>query len=204
MDGLSGLTSLEELYISHNALTKISGLENNTKLRVLDVSKNQISKLENISHLKNLEEFWASDNQLSSFEEVEHELRDKENLETVYFEGNPLQTKGPAVYRNKVRLALPQVKQIDASKFKSSESLFRQHANPRSKRMCDSVEHRHNHEQRFTIAKYHAFYYAILCADLLIDNDNLPHGFSLLVPCSSSREDHKPIKDAAPIRSLHF
>jgi len=47
---------------------------------------------------------------------VEQELRDKENLKTVYFEGNPLQTKGPAVYRNKVRLALPQVIQIDASK----------------------------------------------------------------------------------------
>lgn len=75
-----------------------------------------MSKLENISHLKNLEELWASNNELSSFEEVERELRDKENLQTVYFEGNPLQTKGPAVYRNKVRLALPQVKQIDASK----------------------------------------------------------------------------------------
>lgn len=75
-----------------------------------------MSKLENISHLKNLEELWASSNELSSFEEVERELRDKEQLQTVYFEGNPLQTRGPAVYRNKVRLALPQVKQIDASK----------------------------------------------------------------------------------------
>jgi hypothetical protein len=35
----------------------------------------------------------------------------------VYFEGNPLQTNGPAVYRNKVRLALPNIKQIDASMF---------------------------------------------------------------------------------------
>lgn len=74
-----------------------------------------MSKLENISHLTNLEELWASSNELSSFAEVERELKDKENLETVYFEGNPLQTRGPAVYRNKVRLALPQVKQIDAS-----------------------------------------------------------------------------------------
>lgn len=96
----------------------MSGLESNTALRVLDFSNNQVTKLENISHLKQLEELWGSNNGLSSFEEVERELKDKENLETVYFEGNPLQTKGPALYRNKVRLALPQVKQIDASKFR--------------------------------------------------------------------------------------
>jgi Leucine-rich repeat (LRR) protein len=84
---------------------------------VLDISNNQISKLENLSHLKNLEELWASNNQLSSFEEVERELRDKEDLSTVYFEGNPLQTRAPVLYRNKVRLALPQIQQIDASKW---------------------------------------------------------------------------------------
>lgn len=44
-------------------------------------------------------------------------LKDKADLETVYFEANPLQTAGRATYRNKVRLALPQIKQIDASKF---------------------------------------------------------------------------------------
>ncbi len=48
---------------------------------------------------------------------MERELAGIEGLETVYFEANPLQLRGPAVYRNKVRLALPQIKQIDASKF---------------------------------------------------------------------------------------
>jgi protein phosphatase 1 regulatory subunit 7 len=118
--GLTSLSNLEELYVSHNAITSISGLESNPKLRVLDISNNQISKLENLSHLTHLEEFWASSNQLSSFQEVEKELADKAELETVYFEGNPLQNRGPAVYRNKVRLALPQVQQIDASKSCSS------------------------------------------------------------------------------------
>ncbi|OQU98824.1 Leucine Rich repeat-containing protein [Cladophialophora immunda] len=115
--GLSDLTNLEELYVSHNAISSIpaDALSNNKKLRVLDISNNQISHLENISHLTELEELWASSNQLSDFREVENELRDKENLETVYFEMNPLQLQGPAVYRNKVRLALPQVKQIDAT-----------------------------------------------------------------------------------------
>ncbi|KAL3496614.1 NIF-domain-containing protein [Aspergillus germanicus] len=117
LNGLSSLKNLEELYVAHNAITDLSGLESNTNLRVLEFSNNQVSKLEHLSHLKNLEELWASNNQLSNFDEVERELKDKENLKTVYFEGNPLQTKGPVVYRNKVRLAIPHIMQIDASKF---------------------------------------------------------------------------------------
>lgn len=113
--GLDSLPNLEELYISHNALTQISGLDSNKNLRVFDISSNQISQLTNLKHLEHLEELWASSNLLSSFDEVEKELADKKELNTVYFEGNPLQTKSPALYRNKVRLALPQIKQIDAS-----------------------------------------------------------------------------------------
>lgn len=117
ISGLEALTELEDLYVSHNAITEIGpdSLKNNTKLRVLDISNNRITKLQNISHLKALEEFWASANGISDFREVEKELADKEKLETVYFEANPLQLNGPAVYRNKVRLALPQIKQIDAT-----------------------------------------------------------------------------------------
>ncbi|PYH44819.1 NIF-domain-containing protein [Aspergillus saccharolyticus JOP 1030-1] len=115
ISGLSALPNLEELYLSHNAITELGGLENNVNLRVLDFSNNQVSKLENLSHLKNLEELWASNNQLASFEEVERELRDKENLKTVYFEGNPLQMRAPALYRNKVRLAIPHIMQVDAT-----------------------------------------------------------------------------------------
>lgn len=118
LNGLSNISNLEELYLSHNAVTDLSGLEKNTTLRVLDFSNNQVTHLEHLSTLKNLEELWASNNQLASFEEVERELKDKEKLQTVYFEGNPLQTNGPAVYRNKVRLALPQIVQIDASMFR--------------------------------------------------------------------------------------
>lgn len=47
---------------------------------------------------------------------MEQELADKKNLQTVYFEGNPLQRLNAITYRNKVRLALPQIVQIDASK----------------------------------------------------------------------------------------
>lgn len=54
---------------------------------------------------------------MESFEEIDRELGKKEKLETVYFEGNPLQKAAGATYRNKIRLALKDIKQIDASKF---------------------------------------------------------------------------------------
>jgi protein phosphatase 1 regulatory subunit 7 len=120
IENLETLTALEELWLGKNKITEIKNLYSLTNIRVLDISNNQISKLENLSHLTHLQEFWASSNRLSSFQEVEQELRDKAELETVYFEGNPLQTQGPAVYRNKVRLALPQVQQIDASELSFS------------------------------------------------------------------------------------
>ena len=79
------------------------------------MSNNRISHLARLEHLAHLEELWASSNQLESVEEIERQLADKAELKTVYFEGNPLQTRTPVLYRNKIRLALPQVQQIDAS-----------------------------------------------------------------------------------------
>ncbi|KAH8596739.1 protein phosphatase-like protein PP1 regulatory subunit sds22 [Bisporella sp. PMI_857] len=117
---LSTLPQLEELYISHNALTSLSGIESLTQLRVLDVSNNQISSVRGLKDLVDLEEFWASYNQIGDFGETEAELKGLTKLTTVYFEGNPLQLKGPAVYRNKVRLMLPQVTQIDATILRAS------------------------------------------------------------------------------------
>ncbi|TQN70292.1 Protein phosphatase 1 regulatory subunit SDS22 [Colletotrichum shisoi] len=116
---LADVPSLEELYISHNALTSLAGIERNEKLRVVDISNNAVASINGLGPLKNLEELWASYNQIADFNEVEKELRDKEHLTTVYFEGNPLQLRGPAVYRNKVRLALPQLSQIDATYVKT-------------------------------------------------------------------------------------
>ncbi|KAL5119276.1 protein phosphatase regulatory subunit Sds22 [Pleosporales sp. CAS-2024a] len=115
ISGLDKLCSLEELHISHNLLTSISGLEHNTNLRVIDISANPIEHLSGLDGLPHLTEFWASNCKLSNFAEIEKELGNKEELETVYFEGNPLQRQQPALYRNKVRLALPRVVQIDAT-----------------------------------------------------------------------------------------
>lgn len=82
---------------------------------MLDLSNNRISRLEGLAHLEELEEVWANNNALASFDEIEAQLADKDRLQTVYFEGNPLQKNNPVLYRNKVRLALPRIKQIDAS-----------------------------------------------------------------------------------------
>ncbi|KAJ2893655.1 hypothetical protein MKZ38_008381 [Zalerion maritima] len=114
---LSVVPTLEELYISHNALESLEGLEGNKKLKILDISNNQVTSLKGLGGLEELEEVWASYNQLADFNDIETHLADKKELNTVYFEGNPLQLRGPTLYRNKVRLALPQVRQIDASMF---------------------------------------------------------------------------------------
>lgn len=112
---LSSLPALEELYLSHNDLTSLSGLESVSHLRTLDVSNNRIAHLTHVNHLEQLEEFWASSNLLESFQEIELQLGKLEGLHTVYFEHNPLQKKAGATYRNKVRLCLRAIKQIDAT-----------------------------------------------------------------------------------------
>lgn len=118
ISGLEKLVNLEELHISHNLLTSLDGLEHNVNLQVIDISWNPIEHLTGLENLAHLTELWASYCRISSFAEVEKQLKDKEELETVYFEGNPLQLAQPALYRNKVRLALPNIKKIDASKFR--------------------------------------------------------------------------------------
>ncbi|PWZ00805.1 WD40 repeat-like protein [Testicularia cyperi] len=118
LEGLETLVNLEELYISHNGLTKLEGLEKNVKLTTLDVGANMIEKIENIEHLSQLEEFWANDNKIANLNDLDRQLGPNKmpNLETVYLEGNPAQrTEGPA-YRRKVKLLLPQLKQIDATR----------------------------------------------------------------------------------------
>ncbi|PKY17763.1 L domain-like protein [Rhizophagus irregularis] len=121
--GLEGLVNLEEIYMSHNGIQKIEGFENNLtlfwifyiKLRVIDVSNNLLTKIENISHLTELEEFWANNNQFSDFEELPVQMGHLKKLNTIYLEGNPMQTENQAIYRLKVKTLLPQISQLDAT-----------------------------------------------------------------------------------------
>ena len=117
------LPSLQELYVSHNAIRSLPSFASTPHLRILDISSNQIAHLENLAPLKELEELWASDNLLDSFEELELELANKDGMQTVYLERNPLQRKAGVNYRNKVRLAIPRIKQIDASEYSLSPTM---------------------------------------------------------------------------------
>lgn len=117
IEGLEELHNLEEIYMSHNAIAKIEGFEHNLKLNTIDIANNLISRIENLSHLPNLEEFWANNNQFDNdcYDQIEKELGTIKTLETVYLEGNPMQLKNRATYRNKIKLSLPNIKQIDAT-----------------------------------------------------------------------------------------
>lgn len=55
-----------------------------------------------------------SDNKIPTLQALEPQLRSISTLETVYLEGNPCQ-KADTTYRRKIKLALPQLKQIDAT-----------------------------------------------------------------------------------------
>lgn len=117
IEGLEELDNLEELYLSHNFIEKIEGLEKNSKLTMLDITSNKISKVENLKHLKHLTDLWASFNQIDqSFEDVGQELKDLPEFETIYLEGNPIQTNNQTTYRRKLVLNLgPTLQKIDAT-----------------------------------------------------------------------------------------
>ncbi|KAJ6505957.1 L domain-like protein [Mycena vulgaris] len=109
------LDTLEELYLSHNGVQRLEGLEHNLKLTTLDLGNNFIPELENISHLTNLQELWMSGNKIPTLHALDSQLKHITTLETLYLEGNPCQTTDMAGYRRKIILALPQLKQIDAT-----------------------------------------------------------------------------------------
>jgi protein phosphatase 1 regulatory subunit 7 len=101
-------------------------------LTTLDLGNNFIPELENISHLNRLQELWVSilvnarrfplkihiqmsGNKIPTLHALDSQLKAITTLETLYLEGNPCQTNDMANYRRKIILALPQIKQIDAT-----------------------------------------------------------------------------------------
>ncbi|KAG8629753.1 hypothetical protein KVT40_001372 [Elsinoe batatas] len=115
LEGLEELPQLEQLYISDNLVKSLAPLQSNPNIQILDVQDNPIGTLDGIEHLTKLENFWASGCKIAKFEEVERALKDKTSLTEVYFERNPIQRQNEVLYRNKIRLALPQVTKIDAA-----------------------------------------------------------------------------------------
>jgi protein phosphatase 1 regulatory subunit 7 len=54
-------------------------------------------------------------NKISTLTDLDPQLRHISTLETIYLEANPVQASEGANYRRKIMLALPQLKQIDAT-----------------------------------------------------------------------------------------
>lgn len=119
LQGLQVVPQIEELYMADNELINLDHLEHLPNIITLDVTRNPIPSLEGVGHLTKLQDFWASGCKFADFNELEKELRDKKDLQEVYLEFNPLQIQNRVLYRNKVKLALPQVSKIDASKLLS-------------------------------------------------------------------------------------
>lgn len=140
LEGLDKLTKLEELYISHNGVKELGGLEHNVRAPMASradtirsicacstsaTTPSRASPTSRISAsspssgcVRDLPApltVQASNNQLAEFADIESQLAGLSQLETVYLEGNPLQRDLAAAYRRRVMLALPQVKQIDAT-----------------------------------------------------------------------------------------
>jgi protein phosphatase 1 regulatory subunit 7 len=65
--------------------------------------------------LTQLEELWMSGNQVPDLRALDTELKGISTLSTIYLEGNPCQKADMTGYRRKIMLALPQLKQIDAT-----------------------------------------------------------------------------------------
>ena len=56
-----------------------------------------------------------SNNEIPDLRGLEPQLKHIKTLTTLYLEGNPCQKTDMANYRRKIQLALPQLKQIDAT-----------------------------------------------------------------------------------------
>lgn len=115
VENLDKLENLEQLLLSHNGIEKLEGLEHNTKLKMLDVGSNFIPAIENVSHLTSLEDLWLGGNKIPDLQTLEPQLRHISTLQTIYLEGNPCQKNEGTSYMRKIRLALPQLTQIDAT-----------------------------------------------------------------------------------------
>ncbi|POO00843.1 LRR domain containing protein [Trema orientale] len=113
MKGFEECVALEELYLSHNGISKMEGLSSLVNLRVLDVSSNKLTSVDDIENLTQLEDLWLNDNQIESLEGiVEAVVGSREKLATIYLENNPC-AKSPN-YSTTLRQTFPNIQQIDS------------------------------------------------------------------------------------------
>ncbi len=105
------MPNLEELYVSHNGIKKMTGFEHLKKLKVLDLAGNAIEEVEGADQLPALEDLWLNNNAIKSLDSLAI-LQNNANLRTLYIEQNPATVDGTCTAV--VKGMLPQLTQIDA------------------------------------------------------------------------------------------
>ncbi|KAI9119109.1 hypothetical protein K1719_009784 [Acacia pycnantha] len=116
MTGFESCIALEELYLSHNGISKMEGLSSLVNLRLLDVSSNKLTSVDDIQNLTQLEDLWLNDNQIESLQAIiEAVAGSTEKLTTIYLENNPC-AKSPD-YLATLRQTFPNIQQIDSNVF---------------------------------------------------------------------------------------
>uniref|UniRef100_A0A251J0H3 Protein phosphatase 1 regulatory subunit 7 n=1 Tax=Manihot esculenta TaxID=3983 RepID=A0A251J0H3_MANES len=116
MKGFEECVALEELYLSHNGITKMEGLSTLVNLCVLDVSSNKLTSVDDIQNLTRLQDLWLNDNQIESLEGIADAIAgSRQKLTTIYLENNPC-ARSPN-YATTLRQICPNIQQIDSNVF---------------------------------------------------------------------------------------
>lgn len=120
IENLEGqIDSLEELYLSHNAIDVIGATCETglalpfAQLSTIDMTRNRLTDTSPFAHLTSLTDLWISGNDIKSFDDVEH-LQMLTNLDSLYLEYNPVEKDFE--YRIKLAKMIPSLTQIDATK----------------------------------------------------------------------------------------
>ena len=104
---LHALTTLEELYLAHNAITQLGGAVRTLgALDTLDLTGNRLTSLDGSQHLTSLTEFWCSSNHIPTFEALAPASDALgATLSCIYLEHNPLAKEYD--YRQRVAALFP-------------------------------------------------------------------------------------------------
>ncbi len=88
LSGLSHLTNLEMLFVTHHAIHSLKELEKLDKLTKLFINDNQLSSLKGIEAMINMEQIYCQNNQISSLKPVQNLIK----LTELYAHSNELTT----------------------------------------------------------------------------------------------------------------
>ncbi len=86
LPSLCQLTNLQDLDVSYNQITALPDLSSLTKLQDLDVRQNRLTRVPDMSQFSNLQELKVSDNQITELPG----LTSLTKLELLYINGNPI------------------------------------------------------------------------------------------------------------------